>query len=457
MQEVNSFGDLNEKSLEIILNFKSSASFENTVNSELSKLKEDIKKTIDTLPSREKEILMLRYFQGQGLTQDQISEKLLIPKYQVNQILLGGINLIKEKVKTGSPALDNKKFSGEAAQKNQGVQTGLFPVIASLFVFFIVFFCTLFVFQGHLLDKTPSFKNFVSIAGTSLKENLPTFAFFNVEKRKVNTTDVKKIRISGSTSLLLLAKRWQDAFSIEYPKYRLELVASDSDSGINSLINGQIEIANSSRPVTFLDQKSAGGKGIELSELRIALDALVVIVNSKNSVNELSLNDLKKIFAGEIKNWREISSYEEQIFPVVREQGSGTNDFVISRILDGNDFSELIPRKNTNPELIKFVSLNTGAVSFVNSINYPWDDLNIKYLKIKSFDDLTSFSPFEGRGLNETAIRYGDYPLSHYLYLVTVSNPPRGVQKFLKWVHSSKGQEVVKYSGLIPIQGKEES
>ena len=453
MQEVNSFGDLNEKSLEIILNFKPSANFENTVNSELSKLKEDIKKTIDTLPSREKEILMLRYFQGQGLTQDQISEKLLIPKYQVNQILLGGINLIKEKVKTGSfspasipaPALDNKK------------QTGLFPIIASLFVFFIVFFCTLFVFQGHLLDKTPSFKNFVSIAGTSLKENLPTFAFFNVEKRKVNTTDVKKIRISGSTSLLLLAKRWRDAFSIEYPKYKLELVASDSDSGINSLINGQIEIANSSRPVTFLDQKSAGGKGIELLELRIALDALVVIVNSKNSVNELSLNDLKKIFAGEIKNWREISSYEEQIFPVVREQGSGTNDFVISRILDGNDFSELIPRKNTNPELIKFVSTNTGAVSFVNSINYPWDDPNIKYLKIKSFDDLTSFSPFEGKGLNETAIRYGDYPLSHYLYLVTVSNPPRGVQKFLKWVHSSKGQEVVKYSGLIPIQGKEES
>ena len=52
------------------------------------------------------------------------------------------------------------------------------------------------------------------------------------------------------------------------------------------------------------------------------------------------------------------------------------------------------------------------------------------------------------------AIRYGDYPLSHYLYLITLENAPHKVQDYINWVISKEGQKIVKDIGLIPISSE---
>ena len=84
---------------------------------------------------------------------------------------------------------------------------------------------------------------------------------------------------------------------------------------------------------------------------------------------------------------------------------------------------------------------------------YVWKNKNLKYLKVRSYEGALGFSPFSGDKLNEKAMRYGDYPLAHYLYLITTSSIKEEAKTFLDWVLSFNGQEVVKESGLIPVEG----
>ena len=202
-----------------------------------------------------------------------------------------------------------------------------------------------------------------------------------------------------------------------------------------------------------MDRKRASEHGLELAENRVALDALIIIVNKKNPVDEISLDALEKIFSNEIKNWKEVSlnSFEKPLTPVIREKGSGTNEFVINRVLQGDSFSSSIISKNLNNELIRYVAEHEGAISFTNSTNYPWKNQDIKYLKVKNYDNSPAVSPFEEQKLNKDAIRYGDYPLAHYLYLITQADAPKNVQNFILWVLSKEGQKIVAYSGLIPV------
>ncbi|OGI08615.1 MAG: hypothetical protein A3I68_01135 [Candidatus Melainabacteria bacterium RIFCSPLOWO2_02_FULL_35_15] len=456
---------LNEKSLEIILNFKPSDKYDKSAVNEILKLKGNIKKIITLLSRQEQEVLDLRYFQN--LSCEKIAQCINKSKDEVEKILIAGTKNIKEKLKQGDlvfekiqkvielpkikqetkePQKEQKQIKQTPAQKQAEIkrQPSFFAFIFSLAFYVILFAGSYFIIQKYFLHNLPALNQ--------LFLNSRDFALETGSGKSAGGKN-KAIRISGSSSLFVLARRWENSFHIDYPKYHIDLISSDSDKGINSLIEGRIDIANSSRPITFLDRKRASEHGLELAENRVALDALIIIVNKKNPVDEISLDALEKIFSNEIKNWKEVSlnSFEKPLTPVIREKGSGTNEFVINRVLQGDSFSSSIISKNLNNELIRYVAEHEGAISFTNSTNYPWKNQDIKYLKVKNYDNSPAVSPFEEQKLNKDAIRYGDYPLAHYLYLITQADAPKNVQNFILWVLSKEGQKIVAYSGLIPV------
>ncbi len=451
-----SYEELKEKSLEVILNFKPSDNFDKAASEEILKLKEEIKKAISTLPDKHKEILELRYFKN--LTDEQIAQKIGSSKEEVLKVILSSLDNIKKNIKTNrmkkKEVVTSQTYNRNII--NQSPETSLKRDSSFLIgflgtIFFIGFTALSFILlQKFLFPNLSKISEFISQSSFTVQNSFPE----NISKDKKNKVideNTNNIRISGSTSLLILSKRWQNAFNSDYPKYNISLISSDSDSGIKSLINGKTNIANSSRPLTFFDQQRASENSVELAEYRVALDALIIIVNKNNPISEISLDNLTNIFNGKIKNWQILGGKNQVIVPIAREKGSGTNDFVINRILQGEDFSTNTLIKNSNKGIRELISENEGAIGFVNSTNYPWSDINIKYLKVKNFEDSPSVSPFENKKLNENAIRYGDYPLAHYLYLITISDPPEKVQKFVDWILGSKGQAIVRYSGLIPV------
>ena len=470
MPETKFHEDLNEKSLEIILNFKPLEKFDKVAANEILKLKKDIKKAITLLPKEEQQVLEFRYFRN--LSTDSTAQTLGKTKDEVVQVLLSGIENIKKIIRSGEQSHDNiKSFVDlskiEAAVRKQQASHGRNdpkqPSVLAAAIVFLIFILILsagfyFLFK-FLSSQIPNVSKLVNVANTFVQEQFYDNEIVNKvipgKKKSSSSIDPRNIKISGSTSLLALSRRWQNAFSIEYPKYHVGLISSDSDEGIKALLDGKVDIANSSRPVGFFDQKKANEAGHELVENRVALDALIIIINTKNPIEEISLDDLEAIFSGQIKSWSSLSALQKPVVPVVREKGSGTNDFVVNRVLEGNDFSVAVQRKKSNGEIIKFISENEGAIGFINSTNYPWENKNIKYLKVKNYSTSIAVDPFIDHKLNEQAIRYGDYPLAHYLYLITLSDAPKKVQDFVDWILTPKGQEIVKYSGLISIYSQD--
>ncbi len=475
MAEIHSQDILTEKAFEIILNFKPSDKYDKAAVNEILKLQAEIKKLILILPKPEQEVLSLRYFNN--LTDEKIANQVGRTRDEINKILSGGINTVKGKLGKDTTVLDNvqktidiskikfesKEQMGIKTQAQQPVQKAVnqvqpgtrrkpsfFAIIFSL-AFYVLFFAGVyFIVQKYIFPNLPQLTSFISGSKESRIE---------VKKDiKTNTDDQYSIKISGSSSLFILARRLENSFNVNFPLYHINLTSSDSDKGIKSLIAGNSDIANSSRPLTYSDRKKIVENGFELLESRIALDALIIIVNKNNTINEITVDELEKIFRGDVKNWKGISdgSFVKTLLPVVRENGSGTNEFVINRVLQGDNFPSSLLSKSSNSEAIKYVIENEGAIGFTNSTTYPWESPNIKYLRIKNYDNSIPVSPFEGKKLNENAIRYGDYPLAHYLYLITRDDSQKKVQEFVSWVLSKEGQKIVAYSGLIPVLKSEE-
>ena len=488
MPDITQGDVLNEKSFEVILDFNPSDKYDKTAISEILRLQVEIKKEISSLPKNEREVMELRYFQG--LSSDKISEIVGKTREETIKIISSSVRKIKDKIhmqtsETSKEALElsvlnkvasqkiNDKSLGEFARKVEDFPTQQMQkkvkksksFIASLvgLTFNLAFLLgCYFVVQKFFFHNLPPLKTLATTSTNIAKKYIPFISskgktLSDAEKRKALSSAPNQINVSGSTSLFKLSRRWENSFSVEYPGYRVDLVNSDSNAGINALIEGRTDIANSSRPLNFYDRQKASEYGIELAEYRVALDALAIIANKKNPVSEVSLDDLQKIFLSEVTNWKEIRSaklenpFYSPINALVRQEGSGINDLVVNRVLQGNRFPSSILKEESNKEIFNFVSMSEGTISYTNSTNYPWDNGNIKFIKIKNYDDSISVSPFEGQMLNENAIRYGDYPLAHYLYVITLQNPPDKVKNYLSWILSREGQRVVSYSGLIPV------
>ena len=445
--------ELNLKSLEIILDFKPNGNIDKAQTSEMYRLKSDIKKAINVLEKEEKEILELNLLQK--LSARDIANKLGKSEEKVKNDISNAANkvkkLISNKASDKSEKIPDEIILEEIAKKNPIVMFIAFLINLSFLVAIVL--GSYFLLQKFVFNNMPTFNQFINQTVYVAKQYTSNKRFQRIlENTKYpSDTDPHRLKISGSTSLLTLSRRLENAFNIDFPKYSVQIFASDSNDGINDLLGGKIDIANSSRPLTFYDKNTARKNEIELAEYRIAIDALIVVVNKKNNIDVINLDDLGKIYSGKITNWKDINGFNKPIFLIAREEGSGTNEFVKNRILGGENITSSINRIKSNNEILSLLSENEGAVACINSNNFDWGNNNIKYLKLESYKDSLAVSPFLGQKLNEDVIRYGDYPLAHYLYLITYQNPPQKTADFINWVLSEEGQKIVKYSGLIPV------
>ncbi len=472
------FKELREKAIEIILSFKPQDRLDKKAQDEILRLKGDLRKTIILLPEKEREVLELRYFEN--LNYDQISQRIGKSPKEVYETINNGLELVNKTIKVNLLNTNNsqqniqpkpqlaKTVNNTPRQipQQQSSAPAVIAGIVSLTIVIALIWFTWFLFQKVVLNNLPFFSQYANSAFSFVQEKYSDINKSEIKKKIIkfakkdsnnSASQLRVIKISGSSSLLNLSKKLKSKFVLQHEGFDLKLIPSDSERGINSLLDEEIDIANSSRPLTFSDQNRARKRGLELVESRIAIDALIVVVNKNNPISDLSLNNLQQIFSGQVTSWSSFSAFDEPIIPLVREEGSGTNEFVINRILEGVDFPESIQRKNTSQDIASFISQNNGAIGFLNSTNYPINNKDVKFLKVRSYEGAVSFSPFTGNTLNEKAMRYGDYPLAHYLYLITISGISEDAKEYFDWVSSSEGQKVVKESGLIPVGEEYES
>lgn len=237
------------------------------------------------------------------------------------------------------------------------------------------------------------------------------------------------IAISGSTSVGPLAEKLAMKYQ-ETAADKVEINQIGSSAGITNAITGVSEIGMSSRDL----KEEEVAEGIE--EIAIAYDGIVVVTHPSNKVKDITMEQVKQIFTGEVTNWQELGGDDLEIVVVSREDGSGSRD-AFQEIVDYGS-GELIKNAiiaSGNGNIKTTVATNKHAVGF---ISFEYIDETIAPLQIDSVEPTAQ------------NVLDGAYKLSRPFIFVYKDLSDNG-QQFIDYIMSDEGQEIVAETGAIPV------
>ncbi len=248
-----------------------------------------------------------------------------------------------------------------------------------------------------------------------------------------------KVTISGSTTVLPLGEAAAEEFNVQQTDCQVTVTGGGTGAGVTAIAEGRSKIAMASREVTA-DEK--GKYGDKFQEFEIGYDGVILAVSKAvydAGVKELTTKQVKKIYAGEITNWKELGGPAAEIYAIAREQGSGTRDTFNEDIM--GDKKAETPGVGTTA--MGSAEVKTALVGSDSGIGY----LGFSYIK---GDDIGALA-LDGVMPTVESIKDGSYKLHRHLYFYTFGGPESCAQKFIDFVISADGQKVVEENGFIPL------
>ena len=252
----------------------------------------------------------------------------------------------------------------------------------------------------------------------------------------------RNITIKGSDTMVILGQRWAEAYMKKNPGANIQVTGGGSGVGIAALINGTTDIAEASRPMkeaekTQLQQK----RGVSTIELAVALDGLAVYVHDKNPIQELSLEQLKKIYTGAAKNWKDVGGRDERIILYGRENSSGTYAYFKEHVLENADYYPATQTLPGTAAVINAVAKDVRGIGY-GGIAYL---KGVKAIRVKKNASTPAVEP------TLENVQKNIYPISRFLYWYLAGQPKDQIKKLTDWVVSAEGQSVVNDVGYYPL------
>lgn len=257
------------------------------------------------------------------------------------------------------------------------------------------------------------------------------------------------VQIKGSDTMVNLAQAWAEKYMEVYPDEFIAVTGGGSGTGLSSLISGTCDIAMSSRNVKNKEITLAKQRGVEPFELKVALDGLAVVVNPKNPVSKLTIDQLAGIFTGRITNWKEVGGEDKKIVILSREVNSGTHVYFKEHVLKKNnpgsqeEFAPSALMLPSSQALADEVAQNSGAIGY-----YGMGYISDKHKAIQV--TLDADSDFVSPTIENVVS--GKYPISRPLFFYTNGQPQGLVKKFVDFALSKEGQEIVVETDFVPLK-----
>ena len=256
------------------------------------------------------------------------------------------------------------------------------------------------------------------------------------------------IQQKGSDTLVNLALAWAEEYMRLQPQVRISVTGGGSGTGIASLINGTVDIANASREMKAEEIAEAEKNGITPVEFTVALDAIAVVVNPSNPVNRLTLQQISDIYTGKTTNWRQVGGEDRPIVLLSRESNSGTYVYFLEHAIRlGNSKSEALFSPDTllmpsSEGISAEVRQNPNAIGY-DGLGYVTPDQ--KTLAVARDASGPYVLP------SSQTVNDGSYPISRPLYMYTAGDPTGPVKAYLDWVLGD-GQSLIAKIGFVPLK-----
>lgn len=256
------------------------------------------------------------------------------------------------------------------------------------------------------------------------------------------------IENKGSDTIVNLALAWAERYQQVKPAIRISVTGGGSGTGIASLINKTVDIANASREIKSEEIENAQKAGVNPYEIIIARDAIAVIVNPANPIDRLSLEQIAAIYNGSITNWSEVGGEDRPIVRLSRESNSGTHVYFLEAVVRlGNKDDKTIFSPNTlllpsSEGIIAEVSDNPNAIGY-DGLGYITP--NVKTLAISPKGSSEYYLP------SIESVNDGTYPISRDLYMYTNGSPQGEIKTYIDWILSDEAQIIVSDLGFVPV------
>lgn len=251
----------------------------------------------------------------------------------------------------------------------------------------------------------------------------------------------KPLSIKGSDTMVILGQRLAEEYMKANPGQVVQVNGGGSGTGIAALINGTVDLAQSSRAMKDDEKKKvAASRGSEVVEQPVALDALAVFVHSSNPIQQLTIAQVKDIFQGKVKNWNQIGGPNATIVLYGRESSSGTYDYFREHVLAKEDFAPAVQTLQGTAAIINAIGQDKNGIGY-GGIAYAKE---VRPLAIQA-EGAQPVAP------SEQTVADGTYPLSRKLFFYHAQNAPERVTKFVQWTLTPAAQALVTNVGYFPL------
>ena len=246
-----------------------------------------------------------------------------------------------------------------------------------------------------------------------------------------NTALSGSVSTNGSTSMDKVIGALKEQFTTDNPGVTVTSAPTGAGAGIAPVKNGSTDIGLASRALK--DQEKSAG----LKETTLALDGIAIIVNPQNPVKDLTLEQIAKIYTGEITNWKDVGGNDAEIVLIGREAGSGTRDGFES-ITDTKDACQYRQELTSTGDVITTVSQNPNAIG---------------YASLAAIKDSVKALTVNGVAPTEATVKDGTYLVQRPFVLVTKEGVALSetAQKFFDFATSADAASIISAAGAVPV------
>jgi phosphate transport system substrate-binding protein len=263
----------------------------------------------------------------------------------------------------------------------------------------------------------------------------------------------KTIVVDGSDTMVNLSQAWAETYQKSHPGVDIHVSGGGSGVGINSLIAGKVDMANSSRK---MDEKEIAKfkqnhPGKEPKEHIVGMDALAIYVHKDNPLEAVSIEELAEVYGdgGTITKWAQLgksnpSCPSDEITRVSRQNNSGTYAYFREHILGKKrDFKNGSIDQSGSKDVVALVAKTPCAIGY-SGMGYKTND--VKWLKVSAKKGVAAIAP------SADAARDNSYPISRPLFIYTVGDPEGALKDFIDWCKAAEGQKIVQEVGYVSLK-----
>lgn len=250
--------------------------------------------------------------------------------------------------------------------------------------------------------------------------------------------DANKIVVDGSTTVGPVAKAFAEYYMGKHPEVNITVSESGSGNGAKSLINAACDVATMSRPMKNSEKDAAKGAGILPIEHIVAMDGIVIAVHSSNPLANLTVEQVRGIYTGKIRNWKELGGPDLPIVVISRDTNSGTYETFETMVMNKEKMTAKTEYVGSNGAIRQRVLSTEGAVGYVGLAFRE----GIKALKVN------------GSEATPATVAAMTYPIARPLYMYTNGRPKQDtpLYDFITLSDTTEGKKIIEDTGFVPVK-----